>query len=153
MLRKKKMEALQSSSFQMVDLPSEWSVQSRPYLVHRHAGPLTSGNSFIVISRSCALPVHFQPHHSLSDLYCAQSLSHVRLFLTPRAVARPAPLSMGILQARILEWVSMPSSRGFSNPGIKPRSPTLQMDSLPSEPPGKPPWCKVLRWRWRDAKS
>ena len=50
-----------------------------------------------------------------------------------------APLSMEILQARILEWVSMPTSRGFSNPGIKPRSPTLQMDSLPSEPPGKSP--------------
>ena len=44
----------------------------------------------------------------------------------------------GILQARILEWVAMPSSRGSSQPGIKPRSPTLQMDSLLSEPPGKP---------------
>ena len=32
----------------------------------------------------------------------------------------------------------MPSSRGSSQPGIKPRSPTLQMDSLLSEPPGKP---------------
>ena len=27
---------------------------------------------------------------------------------------------------------------GFSNPGIEPRSPTLQADSLPAEPPGKP---------------
>ena len=32
------------------------------------------------------------------------------------AVARQAPLSMGILQARILEWVAMPSSRGSSPP-------------------------------------
>ena len=32
----------------------------------------------------------------------------------------------------------MPSSRGSSNPGIKLRSPTLQADSLVSEPPGKP---------------
>ena len=31
-------------------------------------------------------------------------------------VAHQAPLSMGILQARILEWVSMPSSRGSSQP-------------------------------------
>ena len=45
---------------------------------------------------------------------------------------------MGILQARVLEWVAMPFSRGSSNPGIKPRSPTLQVDSLLSEPPGKP---------------
>ena len=32
----------------------------------------------------------------------------------------------------------MPSSRGSSHPEIKPRSSTLQKDSLPSEPPGKP---------------
>ena len=44
----------------------------------------------------------------------------------------------GILQARILEWVAVPFSRGSSNPGIKPRSPALQADSLPAEPPGKP---------------
>jgi len=39
-----------------------------------------------------------------------------------------------ILQARILEWVAMPSSTGSS----QPRSPKLQEDSLTSEPPGKP---------------
>ena len=44
----------------------------------------------------------------------------------------------GILQARILEWVAMLSSRDLPNPGIKPRSPALQAGSLPSEPPGKP---------------
>ena len=32
----------------------------------------------------------------------------------------------------------MPSSRDLPNPGIKSRSPALQVDSLPSEPPGKP---------------
>ena len=44
----------------------------------------------------------------------------------------------GILQARILEWVAFPFSGDLSNPGIEPRSPTLQVDSLPAEPPGKP---------------
>ena len=44
----------------------------------------------------------------------------------------------GILQARILEWVAMHSSRGSSQPKIKLRSPTLQADSLLSEPPGRP---------------
>ena len=64
--------------------------------------------------------------------------------MTPWTVAHQASLSMGILQARILEWVAMPSSRGSSqprdlpNPGIEPRSPALQVDSLPSEPTGKP---------------
>ena len=44
----------------------------------------------------------------------------------------------GILQARILEWVAIPFSKGSSQPGIKPRSPALQAVSLPTEPPGKP---------------
>ena len=39
---------------------------------------------------------------------------------TPWTVARQAPLSVGILQARILEWVAMPSSRG----SFQPRNPT-----------------------------
>ena len=47
---------------------------------------------------------------------CALLLSRVRLFATPWAVAHQAPLSMGILQQRILEWVVMPSSRGSSQP-------------------------------------
>ena len=42
-----------------------------------------------------------------------------------------------LLQARILERVAIPFSRGFPNTGIKPGSPALQADSLPSEPPGK----------------
>ena len=43
----------------------------------------------------------------------------------------------GILQARILEWVAIPFSRGYSQLGIEPRSPALRADSLLSEPPGK----------------
>ena len=64
-------------------------------------------------------------------------LSHVRLFVTPWTLALQAPLFMGILQARILEWVAMPSSRVLPDPGIKPRSPTLQVDALPFKPPKK----------------
>ena len=43
-------------------------------------------------------------------------------------------LICGILQARILEWIAFPFSRGSS----QPRSPALQVDSLPAEPQGKP---------------
>ena len=32
----------------------------------------------------------------------------------------------------------------FSNPGIEPRSPATQVDSLPAEPPGKPLTLKIL---------
>ena len=38
---------------------------------------------------------------------------------------------------RTLEWVAYPFSTDLPNPGIEPRSPTLQVDSLPSKPPGK----------------
>ena len=75
--------------------------------------------------------------HCCAVLLCLVPQSCL-LLTTPCSVACQAPSSMGILQARILEWVAMPSSRGFSNPGIKPRSPTLQVDSLPAEPQGKP---------------
>ena len=65
----------------------------------------------------------------------AWSLSHVQLFVTSRTVARQAPLSVEIFQARILEWVAMLSSRDLPNPGIESRSPELQADSLLTEPP------------------
>ena len=41
----------------------------------------------------------------------------------------------GILQARIAEWVAMRISRDLPDPGMKPRSPTLQTDSLLFELP------------------
>ena len=55
---------------------------------------------------------------SLLILTCmrVQLLSRVQLFATLWTVARQAPLSMGLLQARVLEWVAMPSSRGSSQP-------------------------------------
>ena len=49
---------------------------------------------------------------------CAQSLSHVWLFETPQTVAHPSTWDSvhGILQARILEWVAVPSSRESFRP-------------------------------------
>ena len=61
-----------------------------------------------------------------------KSLSCVWLFGTPWTVAHQAPLSMGF--SRQEYWSGLP----FPSPGIEPRSPTLQVDSSPSEPPGKP---------------
>ena len=63
-------------------------------------------------------PVIMSP---ITQLCCAWSLSHVQLFVTPWTVACQAPLcqaplSMGILQARIQEWVAIPSSKGSSQP-------------------------------------
>ena len=69
--------------------------------------------------------------------YMLSHFSRVQLFAT-LWISQPGSSVHGILQARILEWVAILSSRGLPNPGIDPRSPTLQADSLPSEPPGKP---------------
>ena len=65
-------------------------------------------------------------------------LSCVRLFVTPWAIAFQALLSMGILRAIILEWVACLSPENLHNPGIKSRSPSVQVNSLLSEPPEKP---------------
>ena len=43
----------------------------------------------------------------------------------------------GIFQARVLEWIAIPSPGDLPDPGIEPRSPSLQADTLPSDPPGK----------------
>ena len=44
----------------------------------------------------------------------------------------------GILQVRILAWVTCPPPGDLSNPGIEPMSSALQVDSLPTHLPGKP---------------
>ena len=44
----------------------------------------------------------------------------------------------GILQARILEWVTIPSPGDLPDPGIKPTSPALSGRFFTTTPPGKP---------------
>ena len=44
----------------------------------------------------------------------------------------------GIFQARVPQWVAIPSLGDLPDPGMEPGSPTLQADALPLEPPGKP---------------
>ena len=67
--------------------------------------------------------------------------SRVRLFATPWTQAHPAALSVDILQARILEWAAIFSSRGiFSTQELNPCLLCLlpwQAGSLPLEPPRK----------------
>ena len=57
--------------------------------------------------------------------------------LRPQDCSLPGFSVHGILQARILEWVAIPFSRLLPDPGIEPKYPTLQADSLLSEPQGK----------------
>ena len=68
---------------------------------------------------------------------CAKSLSRVPLFATPWTVALQAPLSTGFSRQEYWSGLPFPSPGDLPDPGIEPRSPTLQADSLLSEPPGK----------------
>ena len=54
----------------------------------------------------------------------------------PMDCSPPGSSVLGILQARILEWVAILSPGDL--PGLIPGSPALQADSLPSAQPGKP---------------
>ena len=67
-----------------------------------------------------------------------KSLSRVRLFATPWTAAHQDPLPMGFSRQEYWSGLPFPSPGDLPDPGIKPRSPTLQADALTSEPPGKP---------------
>ena len=66
---------------------------------------------------------------------CSASQSCLTL-CNPMGCSPPGSSVHEILQVRILEWVAIPYSRARPDPGIEPRSPASQADSLPSEPPG-----------------
>ena len=81
----------------------------------------------------------FSSDKSFSDysLYCSYVLSHVWLFVTPWTAALQAPLSMEFSRQEYWSGLPCPPPGDLPNPGIELRSPALQEDSLPSEPPGK----------------
>ena len=58
---------------------------------------------------------------------------------------------LGVSEARILEWVAIPSPQDLPDPGTEPGSPALQADSLLSEPPRKPNIymyiCSLAFWK------
>ena len=72
------------------------------------------------------------------QLVKVKSLSHLKLFATPWTVAYQAPPSMGFSRQECWSGLPFPSPGDLPDPGIKPRSPALQEDVLPSEPPEKP---------------
>ena len=66
-----------------------------------------------------------------------KSLSCVQFFVTPWTVAHQAPLSMVFFRQGYWSGLPFPSPGDLPDPEIKPGSPALQADALPSEPPGK----------------
>ena len=91
---------------------------------------------------SSSQPVDLCSHTSTSKLSIPNPMKHI-VQVTQSCLTLCDPMDYvvhGVLHARILEWVSVSSPGDLPNPGIKPRSPTLQADSLPAEPQGKPLW-------------
>ena len=72
-------------------------------------------------------------------LYVCVCQSVMSVFVTSWAVACQAPLSMEFSRQQYWSGLPFPSLGDLPDLGIEPRSPALQADSLPSEPPGKPP--------------
>ena len=71
--------------------------------------------------------------HHLTDIVC----SAAKLCLTlcdPTGCSPPGSSVHGVFQTRILEWVAI--SGDLPDPGIEPKSPALQADSLPLSPQG-----------------
>ena len=71
-------------------------------------------------------------------------LSHVQPFVTPMDCSLSGPSVHGLLQARILEWVAMPSSRGSSRPRDQTHVSYVSCIGkwilLPLATPGSPSW-------------
>ena len=80
----------------------------------------------------------------------AKSLQSCPTLCDPMDCSLPSSSVHGIFQARVLEWVAIPSPGDLPNPGIKPMSlasPVLADGFFTAEPPGKP------KYRWADAKA
>ena len=76
-----------------------------------------------------------------------KSLSHVQLFGTPWITAYQASPSMAG------SGLPLPSPGDLPSPRIEPRSPTLQADALPSEPPGKSKSFPCAAWETNPARK
>ena len=74
----------------------------------------------------------------LGPSVCAQLLHRVRLFATPVDDSLAGSSVPGILQARMLEWVPMPSFRGSSQPRDRTRVSCIAGGFFTAEPLDKP---------------
>ena len=98
------------------------------------------------LSPTWGLQLHILPlsssliqSYTLPEGLCVGSAaSVVSNSATPRTVARQAPLVCGILQARILEWVVMLSSRASSRPRDRTQVSCIASGFFTHESPGKP---------------
>ena len=97
-------------------------------------------------SMSLVHQVHDEADYWFELCVCSGAQSCLTL-VTPWTAARQAPLSMGLSRQAHWSGQPCPSPGDLPNPGIELTSPALQVDSLPTEPPGKPCW-EAFHSKW-----
>ena len=111
--------------------------------------PLQAGSAWCPVTKLTVLPRELSQKVvkdlKVPDCFSSSSLSVLSCsvvsdsFVTPWTVTDQAPPSLGFSRQEYWSGLPFPSPGDLPNPGIEPRSPALQVESLPSGPPGKPP--------------
>ena len=83
----------------------------------------------------------------LNAMLCCCSVMSNSLW--PLTVGCQAPWSMEFSRREYWSGLPCPPPGDLPNPATEPRSPALQVDSLPSEPPGKPAYKFFFYFYWR----
>ena len=112
----------------------------------------------INIRKSCAFSQQLLCFYCMAALCTVWwwSLSHVWLSMTSWTDACQAALSMGFPRQEYWSGLPFPFPGDLPDWGIEPEPPTLQADSLTTEPPGKPillyalvaKLCQILATPW-----
>ena len=105
-----------------------------------------------------SIPYHYrhtvQPRawYPSIEYVCVLPLSRAQLFATSWTAIHQVPLSMRFSRQGYWSGLPFPSPGDLPNPGIEPRFPALQADSLPTELQGKPS-ISESKGRWLESKS
>ena len=137
---------------------------SYSFQVRDHVWRINAFSNHLQMEYPCMTPLHIPQHNSIWEIFlgslgfqrcqhlvrvifrtltivCVCMLSHAWLFATPMDCSLPASSVRGILQARILEQVSIPFSRGSSLPRDQTHISCISCigrQIFTTEPPGKP---------------
>ena len=98
--------------------------------------PSSAGSAGSILGQGAEIPHVLQPKsQNIKQMqYCNTFNKDFKVKVAQSCLTLYDP----ILQARILEWVPFASPGDLPNPGIEPRSPTLEADYLPAKPQEKP---------------
>ena len=103
--------------------------------------PLSSNSKHFKFNGSQSKDILVSPglKHGVGAVLYLQQVVKVKVTQLCLSLCDPMDYTVhGVLQARITEWVPVPFSRGSSQPQDGTQVSTLQADSLPAEPQGRP---------------